>query len=150
MSTNWQDIADGIWNAVLTIVKDRRAQGETLQHIASAVGVNNCSVIGEWLAGNRKAAKAPFATLMSYADNLSVDYLSFFPHQEKPAQAASPAAERTAARERDPECEELIFSLRQEVASLMTQLNVAHGEVSALERQVERLAPTPEKKVAQQ
>lgn len=147
MSTNWQDIADGIWNAVLTIVRDMRAQGETLQHIATAVGVNNCSVIGEWLAGNRKAAKAPFATLMTYADNLNVDYMEYFPHRGAQTVQAAQAQPGQAVSESD--CEELVLSLRKEIASLMAQLNVAHGEVSALERQIERLAPTPEKKVAQ-
>ena len=82
-STNWQSVADNIWGEVLATVRDLRANGETLQTIAKKVGVNNCSVIGEWLAGNRQAAKAPFATLMSYAENLGINYMSYFPDNQQ-------------------------------------------------------------------
>lgn len=135
MNTNWQLVADNIWEAILAKVKDLRNSGEKLRTISQIVGTNNQSVICEWLAGNRKAAQAPFATLMSYAENLEIDYMAFFPagpdRPEPPKETVKPCSEEKLTR------------LTEENNRLRTQLNIAHGEITALERQIERLAPTP-------
>lgn len=79
----WEITAAQAWQAVLSKVESMRNEGKTLQQIADTVGVKNRSLIGEWLNGNREAANAPFPNLMSYLENLGIDYRKFFPDEEQ-------------------------------------------------------------------
>lgn len=75
----WEKTAAQAWLAIRSKVEAMRNEGKTLQQIADAVGVKNRSLIGEWLNGNREAANAPFPNLMSYLENLGIDYRKIFP-----------------------------------------------------------------------
>lgn len=79
----WEKTAAQAWQAILSKVEAMRHDGQTLQQIADAVGVKNRSLIGEWLNGNREAANAPFPNLMSYLENLGIDYRKFFPDEDQ-------------------------------------------------------------------
>ena len=79
----WEKTAAQAWLAIRSKVEAMRNEGKTLQQIADAVGVKNRSLIGEWLNGNREAANAPFPNLMSYLENLGIDYRKFFPDEDQ-------------------------------------------------------------------
>ena len=148
----WQQVADTMWEALLSHIRTMRSEGYTLQQIADRVGVNNKSVIGEWLNGHRKALNAPFSTIMSYMENVGLDYTAFFPGSSS-AKNSQADLELAKEKNRADELEKEIIKLRkeqsridkleQEIAKLRKEKFCAQGEIAALERQLQRLAPTP-------
>ena len=143
--SRWEDTAQAIWEGILEWVKARRAEGWTTQKIADRIGVGSRSVITDWIKGNRKAQNAPFSVLLDYLDNAGMDYRDFFPKDDIPPEDrhTGQPTENTQLKARVQELEELLERTRQ-------QRDLAMGEIRALEKQIERLAPGPTEKACSQ
>ena len=143
--SRWDDTAKAIWDGILEWVKARRADGWTTQKIADRVGVGSRSVITDWIKGNRKAQNAPFSVLLDYLDNTGMDYRDFFPKDDRLLNQGQEgfSHECEQLKERVRELEELLERTRH-------QRDLAMGEIRALEKQVERLAPGPKEKAFSQ
>lgn len=143
--SRWDDTAKAIWDGILEWVKARRADGWTTQKIADRIGVGSRSVITDWIKGNRKAQNAPFSVLLDYLDNAGMDYRDFFPKEDLPPERGQTdqSLELAQLKDRVRELEGLLERTRQ-------QRVLAMGEIRALEKQVERLAPGPAEKACSQ
>ena len=135
MDAKWQTVANALWQAVLAKTQELKAEGRTLQELATLVGVSSRAVVGAWLTGTRKASGSSFAELMSYAERLGLDYRNYFPGGEPPAHAPAPSCapcKKLLATDKE------IQKLQKENEKLKLELAGAQGEVRALERQLER------------
>lgn len=143
--SRWDDTAKAIWDGILEWVKARRADGWTTQKIADRVGVGSRSVITDWIKGNRKAQNAPFSILLDYLDNTGMDYRDFFPKD-----AGSLSKVEVNCPQEIEQLKEKIQELEELLESTRHQRDLAMGEIRALEKQVERLAPSPKEKAISQ
>lgn len=51
--SDWEDIANALWNDIRRWVQNQKDSGHTLASIAEKIGVKNRSHISLWLSGER-------------------------------------------------------------------------------------------------
>lgn len=122
--SNWENIANALWGAILQGVRDQKALGRTGVSIAEQIGVKNRSHITMWLNGERKSDQTSFAKLMEYAENAGLDYRDYFPDAQ---------AKPTPQLPQDGTCGDRIAALEKQNAELEAQVKDLEAQVRALE-----------------